>query len=212
MTESRPADLLLPYAAVLCDVDGVLRHWPADDDIENAHGLPVGSLAAAAFAPARVNPAITGEITDEQWRSNVAADLADTCGSHERARAAVTAWSGRAPIVDLELVALLTRVREVARVALVSNGTTRLEQDLVRHGLDGVAHTVVNTARIGVVKPDPRVYRIAAERVGVTAERCLFVDDIAVNVTAAREAGMTGLHYRGIDDLRTALAPLTRHY
>ncbi|MCT9009033.1 HAD-IA family hydrolase [Streptomyces rhizosphaerihabitans] len=208
MTESCPADSFLPCAAVLCDVDGVLRHWPADDDIEQAHGLPAGSLAAAAFAPARVNPAITGEITDEQWRSNVAADLADTCGSRERARAAVTAWSGRAPFVDLELVALLTRVREVARVALVSNGTTRLEQDLARQGLDGVAHTVVNTARIGVVKPDPRIYRIAAERVGVTAERCLFVDDIAVNVRAAREAGMTGLHYRRIDDLRTALVPL----
>ncbi|MFF8532043.1 HAD-IA family hydrolase [Streptomyces sp. SAS_267] len=66
---------------------------------------------------------------------------------------------------------------------------------------------MVNTARIGIAKPDPRVYRIAAERVGATTERCLFVDDIAANVTAARETGMTGLHYRRIDDLRTVLPP-----
>ncbi|MGW7365885.1 hypothetical protein ACWGI8_21200 [Streptomyces sp. NPDC054841] len=76
---------LLPYDAVLCDVDGVLRHWPAADTLEQAHGLPVGALAGAAFAPARLQPAITGEITDEQWRSAVAADLADRCGSKDRA-------------------------------------------------------------------------------------------------------------------------------
>ncbi|MFF0094693.1 HAD-IA family hydrolase [Streptomyces canus] len=208
MTQHRPTHPSMPYAAVLCDVDGVLRHWPADKEIEHAHGLPAGALAAAAFAPARVHPAITGEITDEQWRSAVAADLANSCGSKERAHAAVAAWSELLPLVDLELVDLLTRVRDVASVALVSNGTTRLEQDLARQGLDSLAHTVVNTARLGVAKPDPRVYRIAAEAVAATAERCLFIDDTEANVTAARKAGMAALHYRGLDELRMTLAPL----
>ncbi|MFE2584891.1 HAD-IA family hydrolase [Streptomyces sp. NPDC059378] len=208
MTQHRPPQPPMPYAAVLCDVDGVLRHWPAHNEIEHAHGLPVGALAAAAFAPARIHPAITGEITDEQWRSAVAADLANSCGSKERAHAAVAAWSELLPLVDQELVDLLTRVRDVASVALGSNGTTRLEQDLARQGLDSLAHTVVNTARIGVAKPDPRVYRIAAERVGATAEGCLFIDDTEANVTAARDAGMAALHYRDVDELRMALAPL----
>ncbi|MGP4051441.1 HAD-IA family hydrolase [Streptomyces sp. 2A115] len=208
MTEDRPPHPSLPYAAVLCDIDGVLRHWPADHEIEHAHGLPRGALAAAAFAPARVHPAVTGAITDEQWRSAVAADLAEAYGSQKQARAAVAAWTELVPLVDLELVALLTRVRAVASVALVSNGTTRLEQDLARQGLDGLAHTVVNTARIGIAKPDPRVYRIAAERVGTGPDRCLFVDDTEANVTAAREAGMAGLHYRQLEQLREALAPM----
>jgi putative hydrolase of the HAD superfamily len=73
-------------------------------------------------------------------------------------------------------------------VALVSNGTTRLEQDLARQGLDAVADTVVDTARIGVAKPDPRVCRIAAERLGAAADRSLFINDTAANVTAARDA------------------------
>ncbi len=90
----------------------------------------------------------------------------------------------------------------------MSNATTRLEQDLARQGLDDVADVVVNTSRIGVAKPDPRVFRTAAERVGVPAPRCLFVDDTAANADAARAAGMTAVHYRGIDDLREALAPL----
>ncbi|AXK36111.1 HAD family phosphatase [Streptomyces armeniacus] len=199
---------VLPYDAVLCDIDGVLRHWPPADAVEQANGLPVGALAAAAFAPARLHPAITGEVTDEQWRVAVAADLADRYGSAGRARAVVAAWSEFVPAVDQEVVALLGRLRGVASVALVSNATTRLEQDLARQGLDGLTDAVVNTSRIGVAKPDPRVYRIAAERLGAPAARCLFVDDTEANVVAAREAGMTGLHYQHLDDLRHALAPL----
>ncbi|MDX3229149.1 HAD-IA family hydrolase [Streptomyces sp. ME19-01-6] len=192
---------LPPYDAVLCDIDGVVRHWPAADALEQAHGLPHGALAAAAFAPGRLQPAITGKITDEQWRSAVAADLTDTCGSRERALAAVTAWSDLLPVIDQEVVALLRQARKVAPVALVSNATTRLEWDLQRQGLADLADTVVNTARIGVAKPDPQVYRIAAERLGAAADRCLFIDDTAANVVAAREVGMTALHYRQPEDL-----------
>ncbi|MER6313690.1 HAD-IA family hydrolase [Streptomyces sp. NPDC001581] len=199
-----------PYDAVLCDIDGVLRHWPAPGptDLDHVHGLPAGTIAAAAFAPSRLQPAITGEVTDEQWRAAVAADLADACGSADRARHIVTAWSELVPRVDQDVVSLLTKVREVVAVALVSNATTRLESDLARQGLDDLAHAVVNTSRIGVAKPDPRVYRMAAERVGAPVRRCLFIDDTADNVVAARAVGMTAVHYRRIEDLEEALSAL----
>ncbi|MFD0622680.1 HAD family hydrolase [Streptomyces sanglieri] len=199
-----------PYDAVLCDVDGVLRHWPAPGptDLDHVHGLPAGTIAAAAFAPSRLQPAITGEVTDEQWRSAVTTDLADVCGSIDRARSVVTAWSELMPRVDQEVVSLLTRVREVATVALVSNATTRLESDLARQGLNNLADAVVNTSRIGIAKPDPRVCLIAAERVGASVHRCLFIDDTTANVIAAREVGMTALHYRQIEDLQDALSAL----
>ncbi|UGQ11444.1 HAD-IA family hydrolase [Yinghuangia sp. ASG 101] len=197
-----------PYDAVLCDIDGVLRHWPAPDAIEHAHGLPPGALAEAALTPARARPAISGEITDEQWRSDVAAELAAICGSSARAHAAVSDWSNVLPRVDHDVVRLLVRARAVTTVALVSNATTRLERDLARQGLDDLADIVVNTSRIGVVKPDPRVYLLAAERAGAPLHRCLFVDDTVANVTAAREVGMVALHYQRIEDLRDALTPL----
>lgn len=66
----------------------------------------------------------------------------------------------------------------------------------------------MNSARIGVAKPDQRVYRIAAELVSTPASRCLFIDDTGVNVAVAREAGMTAFHYRQFDDLHVALSPL----
>ncbi|GAA2808234.1 HAD-IA family hydrolase [Kitasatospora sp. CM 4170] len=201
---------VLPFDAVVCDIDGVLRHWPttAEAGLDATHGLPAGAIEAAAFAPARLQPAITGKTTDEQWRAAVAADLAGACGSAQRARAAVAAWSDVVPRVDREVVALLGRAREAVTVALLSNATTRLERDLARQGLDTVADAVVNTARIGVAKPDPRIYLIAAERVGAAVHRCLFVDDTPANVEAARTVGMTAVHYRRPADLHDALAPL----
>jgi putative hydrolase of the HAD superfamily len=197
-----------PYDAVLCDIDGVLRLWPDNTELDLVHGLPAGTLAAAAFAPSRLRPAITGQITDEQWRSAVATDIAAACGSTDTARNLVTAWADLMPQVDHGVVALLASIRDVTTVALVSNATTRLEQDLARQGLDNLAHTVVNTSRIGVAKPDPQVYRIAAERAHAPIHRCLFIDDTPANVTAARAVGMTALHYLNIEDLQEALSAL----
>jgi putative hydrolase of the HAD superfamily len=197
-----------PYDAVLCDIDGVIRHWPAADDIELTHGLPLGALAAAAFRPSRLNPAITGNITDGQWRSAVAGDLAEAGGSKARARAAVSAWSELEPRVDDQVVSLLALARRVVTVALVSNATTRLEQDLAQRGLGDVADVVISSARIGVAKPDRRFYVIAAEQAGASVGRCLFIDDTIANVAVASEVGMTGVHYRQFEDLRAALAPL----
>jgi putative hydrolase of the HAD superfamily len=65
---------------------------------------------------------------------------------------------------------------------------------------------VVSSARVGVAKPDRRIYEIAAELAGVAPERCLFVDDRLENVTAAIGLGMTGVHFRGVADLAAALA------
>ncbi|PYC68620.1 hydrolase [Streptomyces tateyamensis] len=195
----------MTYDALLCDLDGVLRHWPTPGhaDLDQRHGLPPGTLAATAFAPERLLPAITGRVTDEQWRAGVAEALAERHGPP--ARQAVADWSAVEPRVDTELVALLEQVRGRLRLVLVTNATTRLEADLARQGLDRLPHAVLNTARVGAAKPDPRVYRLAAELAGADLHRCLFVDDTAANVEAARTLGMPAHHYRGIAALRTLL-------
>ncbi len=164
----------------------------------------------------------------------MAADLAAACGGPERSRALVAEWSAIVARVDREVEALLARVRRRVPVLLVSNATTRLEADLAALGLVTVAgagakagtgaaagggaggagpavcDAVVNSSRIGAAKPDPRVYRLAAERAGADVTRCLFVDDTEGNVAAARDIGMTGLHYRRVAQLREALHPLVQ--
>lgn len=197
----------MTFDAILCDVDGVVRIWDPEimPRIDHAHGVPPGTLAAAAFAPERLTPAITGGTTDPEWRAGVAADLGANHGD-SIGRSMVEAWTAVAGVVDQEVLALLTAARKHVPVVLVSNATSRLEDDLAVLGI--VVDGVVNTSRIGYAKPDPRVYAYAAGVAGAPPERCLFVDDTERNAVAAREAGMTGLYYRAPGDLGLALASM----
>ncbi|HXB78071.1 MAG TPA: HAD-IA family hydrolase [Bradyrhizobium sp.] len=50
---------------------------------------------------------------------------------------------------------------------------------------------VIESAKIGLRKPDPRIYRMMVEALGVDARRCVYLDDLGVNLKPAREMGMT---------------------
>jgi putative hydrolase of the HAD superfamily len=50
---------------------------------------------------------------------------------------------------------------------------------------------VIESARIGLRKPDPRIYRMMVEALGVDPKRCIYLDDLGVNLKPARELGMT---------------------
>jgi putative hydrolase of the HAD superfamily len=179
------------FGAVLCDLDGVLRLWDpgAMTTLDRAYGLGDGTLRAAAFAPARLHPAITGLVSDEQWRAGVAQDLAAACGDPERAHELVGRWTAARALADTAVLHALAAVRRSVPVVLVTNATTRLEDDLAALGLTDAVDAVVNTARIGAAKPDPAVYLDAARRAGVPTGRCLFADDTLANVTAAERLG-----------------------
>lgn len=196
------------FDALICDVDGVVRLWPSDSMTrwDTAFGLPEGTLADHAFAEHRLLPAITGQVTDEQWRANVAEDLQSICGDRERAQQLVAAWRARNGTANAEVVSLLTKARSRLEVVALSNATTLLEEQLAELDVTKAFDAIVNTAREGVCKPDPRIYHIAAERAGTEPARCLYVDDSERNVRAARELGMRAVHFRNYRDLETALS------
>jgi putative hydrolase of the HAD superfamily len=66
---------------------------------------------------------------------------------------------------------------------------------------------VVDSAFVGMRKPDPRIYELTCERLGVTPHECVFVDDFAHNCEAAEALGMTAVWFRDTDD---AIAELRR--
>lgn len=73
--------------------------------------------------------------------------------------------------------------------------------------LDRFADVVVS-GEVGLVKPDPRIYRLAIERCRLAPARTVFVDDLPANVEAARAAGLHGLHFTTPERLRTDLGAL----
>ncbi|WP_159477182.1 HAD family hydrolase [Streptomyces caniferus] len=196
-----------PYDAVLCDLDNVIRFYDLTRlaELEHAAGLPPGTTAALAYGPEIDLPLLLGKITQEAWVDAVALGLADRVP--EGTARALGAALARAPFrADPVVVSLLRRVRARLPLVLVTNATLELEDDLSTLGLADLADHVVSSARVGVAKPDREIYEIAAERAGVPVHRCLFVDDQLQNIEAAMALGMTGVHYRGPEDLREALA------
>ncbi|MEV5609501.1 HAD-IA family hydrolase [Streptomyces sp. NPDC052225] len=198
-----------PFDAVLCDVDNVIRFYDSTPvaALERAAGLPEGATAAVAFAPEVDLPLMLGEIDTRQWVEAVVDGFAGRV--HEELARELGAALAASPFrADDEIVGLLRRAR-AARIplVLVTNATVELEKDLTAMGLSDLADHVVSSARVGVAKPDPKIYEIAASLAGVAPERCLFVDDSRENVDAAVGLGMTGVVYRQPDDLRALLGP-----
>jgi HAD superfamily hydrolase (TIGR01509 family) len=102
-------------------------------------------------------------------------------------------WAGDR--LDGDLVAFIRSLRPRVKTALLSNFSTQLRQLLTQHGLIDAFDVIVISGEEGILKPDARIYHLAAERLGVPVADCLFVDDSEENVAGARAAGMQALQF-----------------
>ena len=96
---------------------------------------------------------------------------------------------------------MIERMRELRgrgyRMALLTNNV-REWQPLWRTMLpvDEIFEVLVDSGFVGMRKPDAEIYELTLVRLGLPADACLFVDDTEVNCDAARELGMTAVHFR----------------
>jgi putative hydrolase of the HAD superfamily len=88
------------------------------------------------------------------------------------------------------------------RMALLTNNVREWEP-LWRAMLpvDEIFEVVVDSAFVGIRKPEPEIYELTVERLGggIGAADCLFVDDVEDNVATARQLGMTAIQFRSSD-------------
>jgi putative hydrolase of the HAD superfamily len=195
-----------PPRALLVDLDGVIRHWrgQGDPEIERETGLPPGAIRQAAFADDLLLPAITGRVSDEEWRQTIVTRLAERFPESNAAEA-IARWSEPPGEIDGTVLALLDRCRERATIVLVTNATSRLDRDLARLGIADAFDRIVNSSVVGHVKPEPEIFAAALKAAGVPAGAAFFVDDKAEFVAAAEMIGIAGHHFRDLASLRDAL-------
>ena len=106
-------------------------------------------------------------------------------------------------------------VREVrgrgVRTALLTNNVREWESRWRSKlpEIDELFEVVVDSAFVGMRKPEPAIYELTVERLGVRAGECVFVDDLDINCEAARELGMAAVRFeesgQAIAELRSAL-------
>jgi putative hydrolase of the HAD superfamily len=134
-----------------------------------------------------------GELTVEEFEPKFAAVL----GISERAEGMVERlFSGVAP--DERMVGAVRAAKESGiPTGLISNswGGTTYDLALIEELFDAV----VISGEVGLHKPEPEIFRMGAERLGVPAKECVFVDDLRENCEGAEAVGMTAILHRGAE-------------
>ena len=96
--------------------------------------------------------------------------------------------------------------RAGVRTGLVSNSWGEEGYDRSRFG--ELFDVLVISGEIGIRKPAPEIYALAAERLGRPPERCVFVDDLPGNLKPARAIGMATVHHRSAEQTIAELEEL----
>jgi glucose-1-phosphatase len=101
---------------------------------------------------------------------------------------------------------LLASLRSRYRLAALSNSNElhweRNSQDL---GVTGLFEVAISSHQIGRCKPDPEIYLIALDRLGVSPETVMFFDDVPANVDAASALGIQAFQVDGVEGVRSRL-------
>jgi len=205
--------------AVVCDFGGVLTTplFEAFARIQEEFGIEAKDLGAAMTMLTQRDgenplfPLERGEVSEDAFLAELGGALEELLGRethvHRFREALFEGLDPNPPMIEL--------MRELRgsglRMAMLTNNVREWEP-LWRSMLpvDEIFEEVVDSGFVGCRKPEPRIYEITVERLGVPSERCLFVDDLEPNVRAAEELGMRAVHFQdneqAIPAIRAAIA------
>ncbi len=193
--------------AMVFDCGGVLLR---DGDLaaygawEERLGLPQGELARRLWSGETWQMAEVGKISDAEYWRRMGQELGVT-SPEQVDQLREDLWGTW--IIDERVLDLVERAKRQYRVAILSNATDALE-DLLQHryGVADRFEAIVNSARVGIAKPDPGIYEALLRRLGLEAADILFVDDRAENIAAAARLGMHVLWFVHAEELERQLA------
>lgn len=138
-----------------------------------------------------------GELAVEDFEHQLSAALARE-GSTVEAQGLVSRMFADLAIYEDSMTSLVTRAHAAGiRTGLLSNSWGN-EYD--RSDWHEMFDAVVISGEVGMRKPEPEIFELALDRVGLPAGECVFIDDMAHNVVAAERAGLAGIVHRTFDE------------
>jgi putative hydrolase of the HAD superfamily len=185
---------------LLVDYGGVLTTnvWDSFRAFCEAEGID-GEEVKRAFrerpeAMALLRRLEAGELTEEQFSPLFGPIIGVREDRHEGLVDRL--FAGMQP--EEGMIEALRRARAAGlKTGLISNswGRGRYDRDSFAELFDGV----VISGEVGLYKPQPEIFRLGAERVGLDPSDCVFVDDLRENCEGAEAVGMTAVLHRGAD-------------
>jgi epoxide hydrolase-like predicted phosphatase len=205
--EQTDGELRPPVRAVISDFGGVLTN-PLYECFA-AYQRRTG-IAPSDFREAIVQIAASdgrhplhelelGRVTEDEFLRRVETELGGDVSLHEFRDVYFEALDRNEPMIEL-----MGSLRDRGfRMALLTNNVREWEphwRGLIPE-LDAIFEVVVDSAFVGMRKPDRRIYELTVERLdaSLSPAECLFVDDLEINCDAARALGMRAVRYRSPD-------------
>ena len=196
--------------AVVFDFGGVLldMRWDVARELDRAHGLPKSSVFETLYRCPAWDDIECGAGDPAEWMESAHRELERRAGRalprlHEKWRRAQT-------VIDANL-AVVRSLRPPYRCSILSNADVSLRERLKGDlAMDHLFDDIVVSAEVGMAKPRPEIFRLAADRLGLAPVACVFVVVGDTHVDAARAVGMQAVLHR-VDqghDLRAQLAAL----
>ena len=213
-----------PFQAVLWDFGGVILSSPfeAFNRYEAEAGLPrdfirrVNATHPDHNAWAQME---RGEIDMQRFGDLFEAE-ALALGGELSGHTVISLLSGQ---VRPEMVEALQRVRRHYRIACITNNMPTGHGPSMTRSAETAAQVaeimrlfehVVESSKLNMRKPDPRIYRHACELLGVAPEACIYLDDLGINLKPARAMGMAtikvGSAAQALDELEALLGMALR--
>ncbi|HEY5798331.1 MAG TPA: HAD family phosphatase [Bosea sp. (in: a-proteobacteria)] len=142
------------------------------------------------------------------WEEAVALLVASHPEWESQIRAYDERWHEAVPGIIEDSVAVLAELKQRGEkvYAITNFSREKWAECLVRFPFLQSFDGVVVSAHERVIKPDPAIYEILLRRYGLVAPDCIFIDDSAKNIDAARGVGMKAVHFVEPIDLRSELA------
>lgn len=196
----------MPIDAFIFDMDDVLCTYDVGRRISalaSLSGRPDAEIRQAIWESDFLDRADRGEYSAEAYLEEFGRLLGTKLSRAQWVEARRVSMTPDLPMLDL--VQSLGKSR---RLALLTNNDRLLSEtidDLFPELRPLFGSHLYVSADLALAKPDPDIFRAVCKRVGADTRHSFFIDDLAVNVAGAKEAGLQGHVFRGVTGFLEAL-------
>jgi putative hydrolase of the HAD superfamily len=131
--------------------------------------------------------------------------------SKKQMREILLLWKKAWP-TDKAMVALVKKLRKQHIVSMISNSDPAHEKRMRKEGVLALFEKPVLSHRVGLIKPDKKIFVLALKRLGLKAQECVFIDDTKRNTAAAKKLGFKVINFKNRQQCERELKKALLHY
>ncbi len=184
--------------AIIFDCFGVLAGSGFADTYRHAGGDPI---ANREFINEILHAVSRGQISVSEMNKRVS----------ERLGLTVSEWvenveNRAAP--NLLLFEMIADLKKSYKIGLISNANVGVMESMFNAKQLSAFGAVIVSAEVGLLKPESEIYKLAAKRLGVELNQCIFTDDSLIHCKGAEAVGMKSILYMNLDQFKSDLQKL----